>query len=41
VRQPIEAMGTALAALLLETIEQGEAPEPVIVDTELVPRTSG
>src|SRR4051794_24865472 len=40
VRQPIERMGTALAALLLDTIERGDAPDPVIVGTEVVLRSS-
>jgi DNA-binding LacI/PurR family transcriptional regulator len=33
-------MGTALAALLLDTIERGEAPPPVIVPIEVVERDS-
>jgi DNA-binding LacI/PurR family transcriptional regulator len=40
VRQPIERMGTALAALLLDTIEAGEPPAPVIVPTEIIERDS-
>jgi DNA-binding LacI/PurR family transcriptional regulator len=40
IRQPIERMGTALAALLLDTIERGEPPAPVIVPIEVVLRDS-
>jgi DNA-binding LacI/PurR family transcriptional regulator len=38
VRQPIVAMGEALATRLLAGIEAGEAREPLVIDTELVVR---
>jgi DNA-binding LacI/PurR family transcriptional regulator len=40
VRQPIVAMGEALAAQLLQGIEDGAQPGPLVMDTELVLRDS-
>jgi DNA-binding LacI/PurR family transcriptional regulator len=40
VRQPIVEMGTAMGTRLLDSIERGEAPEPLVVPTELVLRDS-
>ena len=40
VRQPIVAMGEALAVQLLTGIEDGAAPAPVVMDTEIVVRES-
>jgi DNA-binding LacI/PurR family transcriptional regulator len=40
VRQPIVAMGEALAARLLQAIEDGAEREPVVMDTEVVVRDS-
>lgn len=40
VRQPIVAMGEALAARLLQAIEDGSEREPVVMDTEVVVRDS-
>ncbi|MBN9097467.1 MAG: LacI family DNA-binding transcriptional regulator [Pseudonocardia sp.] len=38
VRQPMMEMGQALAARLLEFVDTGEAPEPLVVPTEIVLR---
>jgi DNA-binding LacI/PurR family transcriptional regulator len=40
VRQPIVAMGEALAARLLRAIEDGAEPAPLVMDTEVVVRDS-
>jgi DNA-binding LacI/PurR family transcriptional regulator len=40
VRQPIELLGTAMAHLLLDQVEQGAAPSGVVLQTELVVRAS-
>jgi DNA-binding LacI/PurR family transcriptional regulator len=40
VRQPIVAMGEAVATRLLQGIEEGTAPDPVVVETEIVVRES-
>jgi DNA-binding LacI/PurR family transcriptional regulator len=40
VRQPIVAMGEAVASLLLQVVESGEALAPVMVETEIVVRAS-
>jgi len=40
VRQPIIAMGTELAARLLDGIDRGEPHEPVVMGTEIVVRDS-
>jgi DNA-binding LacI/PurR family transcriptional regulator len=41
VRQPIELLGTAMARLLVEQIEQDAKPSGVVLQTELVVRASG
>jgi DNA-binding LacI/PurR family transcriptional regulator len=40
VRQPIVAMGEAVAARLLQEIDEGTAPDPVMMETEIVVRHS-
>lgn len=41
VRQPIELLGTTMANLLVEQIEQDARPSGVVLQTELVVRSSG
>src|SRR5690606_38276079 len=41
VRQPIELLGTAMAGLLVEQIEEETRPSGVVLRTELVVRASG
>jgi DNA-binding LacI/PurR family transcriptional regulator len=38
IRQPIVGMGEAVAARLLQEIEDGTAPDPVMMETEIVVR---
>jgi DNA-binding LacI/PurR family transcriptional regulator len=40
IRQPVIEMGEAVAARLLQAIEEGEAPDPVVMPTDVVVRES-